>query len=127
VGAPNSVGPGASITVYGSTVVADNDVLLTAQGLPPNLPGIFIFAPLQVQVPFGAGFRCVGGSITRVLPLNVATPWGTIQRALDLQVPPASGLIVPGSTHNFQFWYRDPLGPGGSTFNLSNGRQVVFQ
>jgi hypothetical protein len=127
VGAPNSVGPGASITVYGSTVVADNDVLLTAQGLPPNLPGIFIFAPLQVQVPFGAGFRCVGGSITRVLPLKVATPWGTIQRALDLQVPPASGLIVPGSTHNFQFWYRDPLGPGGSTFNLSNGRQVVFQ
>lgn len=127
VGAPNSAGPGASITVYGSSVVADNDVLLTAQGLPPNLPGIFIFAPQQAQVPFGDGFLCVGGSVTRVLPMKVATPQGTLQQALDLQAPPISGLIVPGSTHHFQFWYRDPQGPGGSTFNLSDARQVAFQ
>jgi hypothetical protein len=127
VGAPNSAGAGASIEVYGSAVVADDDVLLTAHGLPPNLPGIFIVAPLQAQVPFGDGFLCVGGPVTRVLPMLVSTPQGTVQFALDLQTPPLSNVIVPGSTQHFQYWYRDPQGPGGSTFNLSDGRQVAFQ
>jgi hypothetical protein len=127
VGAPNSVGAGASIVVYGSAVVADNDVLLTAQGLPPNLPGIFIVSPQQAQLPFGDGFLCLGGSITRVLPMKVATPQGTVQQALDLQAPPFADLIVPGTTQHFQRWYRDPLGPGGTTFNLSDARQVAFQ
>ncbi len=127
VGAPNSAGPGASITAYGSTVVANNNVLLAAQGIPPNLAGLFIFAPQQAQVPFGDGFLCLGGTVIRVLPIKAATPQGTIQLALNLQAPPFSGVIVPGSTHNFQSWYRDPQGPGNSTFNLSDARQVVFQ
>jgi len=78
-------------------------------------------------VPFGDGFLCVGGSVTRVLPLLVASPQGTLQFALDLQSPPLAGLIVPGSTQHFQLWYRDPQGPGGSTFNLSDGRRIAFQ
>jgi hypothetical protein len=127
IGAPNSVGTGASIAIYGSAVVADNDVLLTANGMPPSVPGLFILAPQQAQLPFGDGFLCVGGSIARVLPMALSTPQGTVQQAPDLQSPAFAGLILPGTTHHFQRWYRDPPGPGGSTFNLSDARQVVFQ
>ena len=48
---------------------------------------------------------------------------------LDYSLPPVgsgAGQITPASTWNFQFWFRDPMGPGGSGFNLSNGLGVTF-
>ena len=35
------------------------------------------------------------------------------------------GEILPGSTWNTQFWYRDPAF-GGAGFNLSDGLGVTF-
>ena len=52
-----------------------------------------------------------------------------VARALDFTAPPTNaggGQINPGSTWNFQFWFRDPMGPGGNGFNLSDGLQVDF-
>lgn len=126
IGAVNSTGLGASMLVQGSAAVADNDVELVAMHLPLNQPGIFLFGPNQTQLPFGDGFRCVGAPVYRVQPPMVPDPLGTVQRMLDLQLPPAAGWIVPGSTQHFQFWYRDPGGPGGTNFNLSDGYQVSF-
>lgn len=126
IGALNSTGLGAAMLVQGSAAVADNDVKLVAMHLPSNQPGIFLFGPNQTQLPFGDGYRCVGAPVFRVQPPMVPDPLGTVQRMLDLQLPPAAGWIVPGSTQNFQFWYRDPGGPGGTTFNLSDGYQVSF-
>jgi hypothetical protein len=50
-------------------------------------------------------------------------------RFVDFTIPPAGsgpGQITPGATWNFQYWYRDPLGPGGSGVNLSNALAATF-
>ncbi|MDP6409465.1 MAG: hypothetical protein QGI46_08820 [Planctomycetota bacterium] len=54
---------------------------------------------------------------------------GGAARWIDFGAPPAGsgpGVIRPGSTWNSQFWYRDPLGPGGMGFNLSDAVSVGF-
>lgn len=126
-GAPNSTGQGASIVVHGSTTVSDNDVLLVASDLPPNQPGVFFFGPSRTSIPFGAGQLCVGGPISRVRPPLTSDGSGACQRVLDLTALVAAGSIVPGSEQHFQFWYRDPQGPGVPGFNLTNAQRVVFE
>jgi len=36
-------------------------------------------------------------------------------------------VIVPSADLNFQLWYRDPMGPGGTGFNVSDGLNVGWQ
>jgi len=122
IAAPNSVGAGAAISVSGSTSVSANDLALHA-GPVPAQPGIFFFGPNQIELPFGNGYRCVGGAVTR-LPV-VFTSGGSIDYAIDNTQFPAVGVLVAGSTWNFQAWYRDPDG-GGSNFNLSDAISVEF-
>ena len=87
--------------------------------------GIFFFGSGQVQTPFGDGFLCVG-TVTRLLPAIVSSAGGAASRSLDLTLPPAAGVMVPGATTNFQFWYRDPASTGAG-FNLTNGLSVLWQ
>ena len=124
--APNSAGPGAEIRGQGSSVVAANDFRLRTSGLPSNVFGVHFYGPNQIQAPFGDGFRCVGGQTQRIQPIAQADAGGVVDRAVDLTVP-ALALVVPSSTWNFQFWYRDQTGPGGTGFNLTNGIEVSFQ
>jgi YVTN family beta-propeller protein len=129
VGAPNSAGPGASIGYTGTTSISINNFTLTATGVVPNKPGYFIYGTSQVQIPLGDGFRCVGGTLFRLRPATNASGSGAMSRLVNFTVPPAGsgpGQIAPGSTWNFQLWYRDPLGPGGTGTNLSNALEATF-
>lgn len=129
VGAPNSAGPGASIGYAGTTSVTIGDLELVVTGAVPSTPGYFIYGDAQAQVPLGDGFRCVGGSIFRLRPATLADGSGANARLLDFTQPPAGsgpGAITAGSTWHFQYWYRDPLGPGGTGNNLSDGLSVTF-
>ena len=129
VGAPNSAGPGASIGWSGSTSLAQNDFVLLATGAPAFKTALFVYGSAQVQVPLGDGFRCIAGAVKRVLPAGTTDGAGSFSRHLDFTQPPAnagSGQILPGSTWNFQLYYRDPQGPGGSGINLSNGLRAAF-
>ena len=98
----------------------------------PSQFGLFYYGPQPAQVPFGDGFRCVGGGSTGTFRLNpplMTDSFGDAIRALDMTQPPmgsGSGQVTGGSTWYFQFWYRDPQGPGGSGFNFSDGLQVDF-
>jgi len=125
---PNSVGPGALISSTGSTSIAANDFTLIANGGVPLQIGLFYYGSTQIEVPFGDGFRCVGGSIARLNPPQPSDGFGDSWRWVDFTQPPANAgpnQITPGSTWYFQFWYRDPAG-GGSGFNLSNGLAASF-
>ena len=59
------------------------------------------------------------------LLLSTISPAGQVMRPLDYSQLPSQGQITSGSTWNFQYWFRDPLG-GGFGFDLSDGLTVVF-
>jgi hypothetical protein len=123
---PNSAGPGALIGSSGSSSVAQNDLVLTATGLPPNVPGLFYYGLSSAQAPFGEGLRCVAGPIARLAPPQFSGPTGALTRVLDFGAFPLGAgplSVSPGDAVHFQCWYRDPsAGPAG--FNLSDARQV---
>ena len=125
VGAPNSTGLGAVIGWSGSLSVGANAFALTCTRMSPNSSHIYYFGRTQSQAPFGDGFRCITGSVSRLNPPQVATPGGTSSRYVDLTTIPAVGNITVGSTRYFQCWYRNPAG-GGAGFNLSNGLGATF-
>jgi len=126
---PNSAGAGAVMGSSGSTSVSGNGFSLEATGVVPNVFGIFFYGGAQLQAPFGDGFRCAGGTGThRLHPLVQADGSGAVTRLLDLTAPPlssGSGAITPGSTWNFQLWYRD-IAAGGAGFNTSDGLSATF-
>ncbi len=128
VGASNSVGSGAHAGASGSTSVADNSLQLYCWACPPSQFGIFFYGPNQVQLAFGDGYRCVGGSLYR-FGVQQTSIWGDVMNAVDLTNPPApSGQVTAGSTWNYQFWYRDSTAGGGGPagYNLSDGVSVTF-
>ena len=124
--APNSMGTEARMNVVGLPSVSQNDLSLQALFLPSQAPGLFYYGPTQTQVPVGDGFLCVGGTAFR-LPVVMSNNTGQAFFSIDLSLPPSpAGQILPGSTWNFQFWYRDPGGPGGSGFNFTDAATLRF-
>jgi len=124
---PNSVNPeGARINFGGTASVSSNDFQIIAAFAPAGQPGLFYYGPNQLEVPFGNGFRCVGGTVTRLNPpIVISSPWGEAIHELDNSAPQHAGNIQPGTRWNFQFWYRDPA-DGGSNFNLTDALSVPF-
>ena len=126
--APNSVGSGCFISNSGTVSISTNNFSIVASAAAPGQPGLFYYGPNQISAPFGDGFRCVGGAVSRLNPPVIADSFGDASKAVDFTSgAPGSGpgAILPGSTWNFQFWYRDPAA-GGSGFNLSNGLTATF-
>lgn len=125
---PNSAGPGALISMSGSTSISANSLNLMVGAAPPNQFGVFFYGPDQASSPFGQGVLCIGGGSTGLIRLTPARPTdfvGGLTRPLDFTVPPLSagpGTVQPGEEWHFQFWYRDP----GQGFNLSNAISVTL-
>jgi hypothetical protein len=124
VAAPNSAGAGAMLFAQGTSSVSANDLVLGAYGCPSNKTGLFFYGTSTAQLPLGNGFRCVGGSLSR-LPSLTTNLFGDAEFHLDLTHLPAGGAIHAGDTRYFQLWYRDPAA-GGSFYNESNGLSVHF-
>jgi hypothetical protein len=109
----------------GSTSLAANDLVLTAQGCPAGNSGLFFVGAYQTQIPFGAGYLCITGP-QRFLPVLTTSAAGTAAYAVDFTDPNSPAAhITAGSQWNFQFWYRDPL-LVGQTFNFSNALHAAF-
>ncbi|MFT7484480.1 MAG: putative HAF family extracellular repeat protein [Candidatus Paceibacteria bacterium] len=114
---PNSTGQAAAMSVNGSTSISANNFQLIAQPVP-STTRLFFYGPEQIELPFGDGIRCVGGSIQRLLPATAGGNQAT--RVVDL----IGDGFVPGVL-NFQCWFRDPAAHGAG-FNLSDGFRVTF-
>jgi len=124
---------GGLLAACGSASVASDDLVLTASQLPPDQPGIFFMGGSAIELPFGDGKRCVGAGgigIFRYLPPAFSGPTGMITLGpgivLRSQGFAAAGRIDAGETWHFQGWFRDPTGPCGTAFNLTNGLAVTF-
>ncbi len=127
--APNSAGAGARIGHGGSVSVGAADLELTVSGAIPGNFGLFFYGGVTGEQPFGDGYLCTGAPLFRLLPATAADSTGFDSRDLDFDAPPLSGgagEVFPGSTWSFQYWYRDPAGPGGSGFNVSDALVVRF-
>ncbi len=118
---PNSTGLAASILGHGSPSLAANQLLLTVEHVQPHVTGLFILGTGQTPFPVGNGVLCLGGAPIIRLGLSSADGAGRFARALDLSSLP----IPPGSTRNFQAYYRDAPA-GGAGFNFSNALSVQF-
>ena len=129
----NSTGNTASISGFGETSVASNDLTLTASDLPANQFGIIVVSATQGFVPNAGGTSngnlCLGGAIGRYVgPGEILSSGGAgeFSLAIDLGVIPQGGgttATVAGDTWNFQAWYRDGVGLGS---NFTDGIEISF-
>ena len=108
--------------MIGEPSISGNGVQLNAIDLPANVQGVFFHGTQAQNTPFGDGVLCVGGTVERVEPGVASNGAGVASTHVDLQ---ALGFTA-GETRYFQFWYRDPNGPGGSGFNLTHSPRVQF-
>jgi hypothetical protein len=126
---PNSVGPGAVMGYEGSLSYGSNALVLRADGAPPGQFGVFFYGQTPTRLPLGDGLRCIASPVVR-LPVLTTGPGGSAVQPLDLDDPPQpAGQLSPGETWHFQFWYRDPPGPGGNGgigHNLSDALQLAL-
>jgi len=125
--APNSAGPGSQISTMGTSSIAANNLGFRAGPMAAFEPGIFYYGPDQIQVPFGDGNRCVGGTagtIVRMFPFAQADGSGFMSYTMDNTLP-VHVQVVPGGTLNFQAWFRDPAA-GMTGFNLSDATEITF-
>lgn len=131
-GCANSTGAGARLAATGTSSVTSDDLVLTTTLTTPNQFGIVYMGPGQLSTIFGDGLRCVGAAgvgVFRFPPVNGGAQGTLVHGPVvghSQAVFPAQGQITAGSTWNFQAWYRDPSGPCGGGFNLSNGLSVTF-
>jgi len=119
IATPSSTGAPASMSAFGSDRARPGDALtLTAEPVPDQT-GLFFFGPSERQIPFGLGYLCVGGGVTRVFP-----PVRASGRTVSVAV--LGSAFVPGETTYFQYWFRDPAA-GGAAFNTSDALRVTFK
>ncbi len=127
---PNSTGGASSMTAYGSSVVADNDLLLDTTGLPAGTVGYFVAGNAQNFVPNPGGSQgnlCLSGTILRLVPPSLSTgAAGTLSVQIDVTNVGGQGVaFLPGDTWNFQCWHRD-ANPS-VTSNFSKALFVNFE
>lgn len=127
----NSSGMSGTLSGAGSTSVADNNVTLTASGLPTNQFGFMVTSLTQgfIVGPGGSqGNLCLGGAIGRFNNMIMNSgAGGTYSIVLDLNaVPQPSGpvAVMAGETFNFQAWFRD--NNPSNTSNFTDGLSITF-
>jgi hypothetical protein len=126
-GCANSTGSGAILSGSGTASVSTDDLTFDCTQMPPNKPALIFAGTTSVNggagFVFGDGLRCAGGSVQR-LGVMTSDSGGNASWGPGMI---AAGGWSSGQTRFFQVWLRDPGGPCGGGFNLSNGLEVLLQ
>ncbi|MCY2961534.1 MAG: hypothetical protein NTY35_15330 [Planctomycetota bacterium] len=127
-GCANSVNAnGGNLSATGSAVVGADTLALVGSGMPNTATALYFQGTAQLNVPFGDGLRCVGGTVIRLGTKTNAGGASQYPVGADPLVS-VRGLVPSGATRNYQAWYRNAAAfCTASTFNLTNGLQIVWQ
>ena len=135
-GCENSTGDGAILDGSGvASLTADTLVLSATQ--TTNQPGVFFQGDITIAggagVTFGDGIRCAGQNVVRIGTYGAtgnATDTATGNLIGGIGPPigshPGNAGLSAGDSRTYQWWYRDPGGPCGGSFNLSNAYVVPW-
>ena len=125
-GCRNSSGFGGKLQGSGNTSVASDGLVLSASHLTGSL-AVFFQGSALVNVSYGDGHRCMGGSLKRIGKKNPSGGNATYPQGGDIAIS-VKGLVPPaGGVRYYQVVYRNNGGPCGSGFNVTNGMSVVWQ
>ncbi len=128
-GCRSSTGAGAHLSALGTSEIFEDALVLRMQPLPSNQFGLLFMGTNSTSLPFGDGYRCVSGNLFRFPVQNSGAAGeialGPIAGYSKSHFPP-QGHILAGSLWYFQGWFRDPQGPCGSGWNLSDAARVQF-
>ncbi|MCP3996904.1 MAG: hypothetical protein GY722_17845 [bacterium] len=129
ISSPNSTGAGAVMSWSGSTSIAADDLTLSFAGAPPSQFAIFFYGPDSGQTPVSDGYLCIGrGAVgfVRMGGIVQIDASGHASLAVDYAGSfNGPGWLTPGSTWNFQGWYRDPAAANTGS-NFTDGLAVRF-
>ncbi len=127
-GCANSLLAGGALGVSGTPSIAADTFAIVGSDMP-NGPALYFQGTAQNGngTGFGDGLLCVGGSIVRLgVKFNTAgaSQWPS---GGDPTISVQGAVAAPG-VRTYQAWYRDsdPTFCSASTFNLTNGRQVIW-
>lgn len=96
----------------------DEFFLRIGNGLP-NVNGLVFYGSASAALPFFGGTRWVASPVQRMPVVQLDA-----NGALDVHVDIDAAMI--GTTRFYQFWFRDPPHPDGTTVGLTNGVEVTF-
>ena len=138
-GCNNSLNTGGAILAVDGAASIGSDTLNLIATRTTNQPGIFFQGDNEIPMTgggltFGDGIRCCGNNVIR------CGTWSPAGNTTDTasgnniggNTPPISDIgpnatmLMPGDTKCYQWWYRDPSGPCGGSFNLSNAQLVMW-
>ena len=123
---PNSTGAGARLRALGASAVSANHVTFDATLLPPHQFGYLLISASQALIPVGQGTLCLGAPQIRFSgDVLDSGPTGWMNFRPDLTALPQGTVVLPGSTWNFQLWYRD-ANPGPVS-NFTEGLEILFE
>jgi len=128
-GCLSSLGAGGRLRSVGIASLTNDQLDLNGSGMP-NSSALYFQGTTQQSSgngsTFGDGLRCVAGTVTRLGTLTNVGGSSSYPRITDPSVSVKGLVSVPG-TRNYQVWYRNAATfCTASTFNLTNGVQIVW-
>jgi len=128
-GCTNATGAGGRLTGSGTASLAADDLVLVGDDVPVDTPGVAFTGSASIRVPFGDGQLCVIAGVRGLYRFGpqASSSNGSFQLGPGIVSQSSHAItIAAGSTWNFQFVFRDPLGPCGYGFNTTNALAVTW-
>lgn len=119
LGKLNSAGAFPNIGFSGSNSMAAGSFEIHLETLIPSEPALLFSGPASVTVPFFNGFRLVAFPIIRE---NLGLMDANGFRSAPVPITPS----MVGTVRYYQFFYRDPSHPDGTSVGLTDGLMVEF-